>query len=405
MQLDLEPIASTEVTPALAIYRHPLEHFRDLAVAENVIEEKGDMGELRRFCLENGMTRAGWRFLNRWGKDAYAAILPLVENSQNPFEITSLYVTWQCNGGMKKPIAGELGRRVISCMGDYYHPEITMDPRIAKAADEHLHRLRDPDERLKLARHDWMRVITWVNDINPGFDRNQWRSGWKAIYRNYQKWKKLNPAANAWQSALPAFDEGDFHIQPLTSSYELAREGYRMQHCVSTYGTLCLAGKYRLFSVSEISSGKRLVTIGLRREGDYWRIEQIKGRFNRDPMLEPARLGLLIQRRYAQAEEHLRRQEIMKHRRRKEHLRAMHDAYRRKRFKVPNEIRDQLNDEDAGFLEREGAWLEALATGKLQPNEFPQVRFIAVTRGIVRPRTESERTWVRYRRASSRIKG
>ena len=50
------------------------------------------------------------------------------------------------------------------------------------------------------------------------------------------------------------------------------------------------------------------------------------------------------------------------------------------------------------LLEGQGAWLDALATGELQPNGFEQVRFIAVTKGILRPKTEAERVWVRYQR-------
>ena len=398
MQLNLEPDSPPEAISAPSEYQHPLKHFRDLAIAEQAIEEKDDMGVLRSFCLENGMTKAGWRFLNRWGKDAYAAILPLIEGTENPFEMAFVYVVWQCTGGMKQPLAGELGRRVISCMGEYYDPKIAVDPRIAKAAGEHWRKLTDPDERMDFAQRDWMRVITWVLDEKPEFDRNQWRSGWRVIYRNYQKWKKLNPAANTWHSALQAFDKGEFRVEPLTSSYKLAQEGYRMQHCVTSYGVLCHAGKYRLFSVSEISSGKPLVTIGLRREGSYWKIEQIKGRFNQDPKPEPARLGLLIQRRYTHEEERLQRQKIMKRSQRVDHLRTSHEAYRLKRFNVPNEIREQLSDEDVDILERKGARLDALATGELQPNEFVQVRFIAVTKGILRPKTEQERVWVRYRR-------
>lgn len=398
MQLNLESIAPTETSSARVRYQHPLKHFRDMAIAEEVIDDKGDMGALRSFCLENGMTKAGWRFVNRWGKDAYAAILPLVEGTNNPFEMTFVYIVWQCAGGMKQPLAGELGRRVITCMGDYYHSEIAVDPRVARAADAHWRKLTDPDERLDFARRDWMRVTTWLLKDKPEFDRNQLRSGWQAIYRKFLKWKQLNPAANTWPSALQAFDEGEFHVEPLTSSYKLAEEGYRMQHCVTTYGPLCLAGKYRLFSVSEISSGKPLVTIGLRREGEYWMVEQIKGRFNRDPNLEPARLGLLIQRRYAQEEERLQLQKILRRGRQVDHLRTAHKAYRLKQFKVPNEVREQLNEEDVRFLEKKGAWLDALATGELQPNGFEQVRFIAVTKGILRPRTEEEQVWVRYRR-------
>ena len=80
MQLNLEPDSPPEAISAPAEYQHPLKHFRDMAIAEQVIEEKDDMGVLRNFCLENGMTKAGWRFLSRWGKDAYTAIMPLVDD-------------------------------------------------------------------------------------------------------------------------------------------------------------------------------------------------------------------------------------------------------------------------------------------------------------------------------------
>jgi hypothetical protein len=340
--------------------------------------------------------------MNRYGRDAYAAILPLVEGTRNAFEVASAYVNWQCGGGMKEPLASELGRRVIICLGDFYDTEMYLDPRVANAADDHWRKLTGPEARQQFARKEWMQVITWMRDVRPVFDRNQWRAGWPAIYRNFLKWKKLNPAANTWHSALPAFEQGEFHVQPLTSSYDLAQEGYRMQHCVTTYAQLCHAGEYRLFSVSEISSGRPLVTIGLSREGNYWMIDQIKGRSNRDPQAEPAGLGLIIQRKYAREEELVQRMKFLKRIRRVEHLRAEHESYRRKRFEVPDGLRRQLGDEEVGFLEENGAWLKGLASGELQPNDFGQVRLIAVTQGILRPKTEQERIWVKYWRMAGR---
>ena len=405
MQLILEPTTPIEADVSPVKRRHPLKHFRDLAIASEVISEKDDMGVLRNVCLKSGMTKAGWRFMNRYGKDAYAAILPLIEGTRNAFEVVSAYVNWQCGGGLKEPLAAELGRRVIICLGDIYDTQMYLDPRVAKAADEHWRKLTGPEERQQFARKQWMQVITWMRDVRPVFDRNQWRSGWRAIYRNFLKWKKLNPAANTWHSALPAFDHGEFHVQPLTSSYDLAQEGYRMKHCVVTCARLCHAGKYRLFSVSEIASGRPLVTIGLRRVGDYWKIDQIKGRLNHDPKAEPAGLGLIIQRKYAQEEERVQRMKILKRIHRVEHLRAEHEAYRRKRFQVPDEIRRKLGDEEVGFLEENGAWLKGLASEELQPNDFRHVRIIAVTKGILRPKTEQERIWVKYWRMVGSMEG
>jgi uncharacterized protein YifE (UPF0438 family) len=396
LQLIPEATAPVEAAFGPVRQRHPLAHFRDLAIAGQVISDKDDMGVLRNICLGNGMTKAGWRFINRYGKDAYAAILPLIEITGNAFEVASAYVNWQCDGGLKAPLACELGERLIICLGEVYDTKMYLDPRVGKAADDHWRELADPEERQYFTRKEWMQVITWLRDVQPVFDRNQWRSGWRAIYRNFQKWKKLNPAANTWHSALPAFDHGEFHVQPLTSSYDLAQEGYRMQHCVITAAQLCHAGVYRLFSVSEISSGKPLVTIGLRRDGNYWKIDQIKGRLNHDPRAEPARLGLIIQRKYAQEEERVQRTKFLKRIDRVENLRAEHEAYRRKRFNVPEGLKGHLGDEEIGFLEEHGAWLSGLVSEELPPNDFGQVRFIAVTKGILRPKTEQERIWIKY---------
>jgi len=391
-----EPATPPEADVSPVRHRHPLDHFRELAIASEVISEKDDMGVLRNACLESRMTKAGWRFLNRYGKDAYAAILPLIESSNNAFEVASAYVNWQSDGGVKEPLACELGRRLIICLGDYYDTEMYLDPRVSKAVDDHWRKLPDPEKRRHFARKEWMQVITWMRDTRPVFDRNQWRSGWQAIYRNFLKWKKLNPAANTWHSVLPAFDHRGFHVQPLTSSYDLAQEGYRMQHCVITCAQRCHAGGYRLFSVSDISSGKPLVTIGIQRDGNYWKIDQIKGRLNRDPQPEPAGLGLVIQRKYAQEEAREERLKALQRIRRVESLRAEHEAYRRKCFKLPGRLKSQLDEKEVGFLEENGAWLNGLVSEELPPNDFGQVRFTAVTRGILRPKTEQERIWMKY---------
>lgn len=398
MPLALETITPKEYVARPAKYRHPLKHFHDLAIANGAISKNDDMGVLREACLKHGMNKAAWRFLNRYGKDAYAAILPTVEDTESVFEMVLSYVIWQCRGGLKEPLANELGKRLITCLGDIYDPDFKIDPRIARVANDYWSKLVGLAERQYFAREEWMRVINWMRDEQPAFDRNQWRSGWRAIHRNYQKWQRLNPDRNTWKSILPAFDQGDLRISPLTSPYDLALEGYRMQHCVALYTKRCLAGNYRLFSISEIPSGRPLVTVGIMNEDNYWKIDQIKGRFNQTPETRAARIGLVIQRKYAYQEELISRRKILDRKRCVEQLHAEHEAYLCKRYKIPEEIRDQFSNEEIGLLEKHGAWLSALASGKLQPNAYGQVRFIAVTKGVLRSRTESERIWMKYQR-------
>ena len=398
MQLALETSAQNENITRTAQYQHPLKHFRDLAIANGVISKEDDMGVLREACLGRGLKKAGWRFLNQYGKDAYAAVFSMVENAESVFEMALSYVIWQCRGGLVEPLVSELGKRLIACMGIYHDPHLRIDPRIAKVANDHWTKLAEPAERYYFSQEKWLRVINWMCDEQPVFDRNQWRSGWPAIYRCYQKWQRLNSDRNTWKSILPGFEQGGFRIWPLTSSYDLAQEGYRMRHCVASYARRCLVNKYRLFSVSEISSKRPLATIGIMKEDNYWKIDQIKGRFNQAPEVQAARFGLIIQREYMVQEELIARRKILERKRCIEQMRTEQEAYLCKRHEVPEVLRDRFSIEEIKFLNKHAAWLSALASGDLQPNDYGQVRFIAVTKGIFRPNTESERIWVKYQK-------
>ncbi len=402
MQLTLETTTPKEEVVRPAKYRHPLKNFRSLAIANGSISKEDDMGVLRKACLIHGLNKAGWRFLNRYGKNAYAAVFSMLEDTESVFEMVLFYVIWQCRGGLKEPLAVELGKRLITCLGGIYCPDLTIDPRITKVANDHWNKLADPAERHHFAQEEWIRVINWMRDEQPVFDRNQWRSGWQAIYRKFQKWQRLNPERNTWKSILPAFDQGGIHVMPLISSYDLAQEGYRMRHCVASYAKRCLSGNYRLFSISEVSSGRPLATIGILKEENYWKIDQIKGRFNQAPEAGAARLGLVIQREYLYQEELISREKsrnkMMERNRCVEQLREEHEAYLCKQHEIPEVLRDQLSFEEIDFLKIHAARLNALASGELQPNAYEQVRFIAVTKGIFRPRAEPERIWVKYQR-------
>ena len=401
MQLTLDLIIPKADVAENANYQHPLKNFRDLAIANGTIFKQDDMGALRQACRIHGLNQAGWRFLNRYGESAYEALFSMAEDVDSVFEIALCYVNWQCRGGLKEPLANELGKRFIICLGGIYEMVPEIDPRILKVANEYWNKLADPAERLFFTQDEWMRVLSWMRDKQPAFDRNQWRSGWGAIRRNYQKWQRLNPEPNAWHSLLPAFDQGDLRVRPLTTTYDLAREAYQMQHCVEDYAKPCLSGNYRLFSISEISSGRALATASLMKEDAYWKIDQIKGRFNQDPDTQAARLGRVIQKKYMHEEELIARKKALEHKQLVKQLRAKHEAYLCKRHKIPEAYRAEFSHEEIDYLERHAVWLTGLVSGELQPNASEQVRFIAVTNGVLRPRTEAEWIWVRYRRLAN----
>ena len=77
LQLTLDLATPEECVAGPPRYRQPLRKFRELAILTNMITSTDDMGVLRQACFARGLNKAGWRFLNRYDEDAYAAVMPI----------------------------------------------------------------------------------------------------------------------------------------------------------------------------------------------------------------------------------------------------------------------------------------------------------------------------------------
>jgi hypothetical protein len=82
-----------------------------------------------------------------------------------------------------------------------------------------------------------------------------------------------------WQSPLQIQEMGDFCVVPLTSTKDLASEGWNMRHCVASYDVDCANGLYQVFSIRDLD-GKRLATLGLRYDPNGWKLDQCLGLLN-----------------------------------------------------------------------------------------------------------------------------
>jgi len=89
-----------------------------------------------------------------------------------------------------------------------------------------------------------------------------------------------------WPCPLVAQEMGDFFVVPLTSSRELASEGWNMQHCVATYDSNCANGIYQVFSIRDLL-GNRIATLGLTYGPNGWKVDQCLGLSNVEVMLKP----------------------------------------------------------------------------------------------------------------------
>jgi len=82
-----------------------------------------------------------------------------------------------------------------------------------------------------------------------------------------------------WQSPLRVQEMGNFRVVPLTSTKDLASEGWNMRHCVANYDVDCARGLYQVFSIRDLD-GKRLATLGLRYDPNGWKLDQCLGILN-----------------------------------------------------------------------------------------------------------------------------
>ena len=265
-------------------FRRVIDDFQNLAMQCGVVARNEDMGALREFCAGYGLSPSSWRFINRHGKAAYAiAVMPSLEVGTQ-FENALCYIEWQCRAGLEKPLPQALGEKFIISAGMILSLEFDIEPRIARAGMDYWHALENAEGRNAFTESEWVKVLVWMRDEQPRFDRNQWRAGWQAIWRCYQRWEQLKSKKYEWISGVASFLVGNWYVRPLTSSYELALEGMRMKHCVASYTEQCLAGSYRLFSVIERLTNMPVATIGFEKTDGQWHMDQIQGKCNKDPV-------------------------------------------------------------------------------------------------------------------------
>ena len=87
-----------------------------------------------------------------------------------------------------------------------------------------------------------------------------------------------------WSCPVAVQEMGDFFVVPLTSSKELASEGWHMRHCVVSYDARCAHGMYQVFSIRDLL-GNRIATLGTIYGAHGWMVDQCLGISNAEVLL------------------------------------------------------------------------------------------------------------------------
>jgi hypothetical protein len=127
---------------------------------------------------------------------------------------------------------------------------------------------------------DLVAVVTWLQTAQPKLDANQIRRGWNYLARTADCWQadmagRADLTTVAWSSLSSSMTHGVWCVRPITDAWALHEEALAMRHCADGYLTQCLDGSWRLFSV-RTSSGKRVATLSIERDGSSWKIGDLR---------------------------------------------------------------------------------------------------------------------------------
>jgi hypothetical protein len=269
-----------------------------------------DVSEVRARCLEAGLSPAGWRFLLRQGESCYRALAELGNTGAHAFMDAIDFIEWQSRAGLENPLPGSLAQAFMSFAALVGHRQGRLqeqiDPRFARVAAEHYASLPRGAQRKAFVQDDLLEILIWMQNKKPRLDKSQWKSGWPAIWRAFEKSLAGFVPENEWSSCVSEMTLQDMRVKPLTSSKALCLEGLRMKNCVSSYAARCRKGSYRVFSICEIDSDKRVATVGLELEKNAWQLDQVKAKCNREASDEVKALARSLARLYEQSFERYR---------------------------------------------------------------------------------------------------
>lgn len=94
-----------------------------------------------------------------------------------------------------------------------------------------------------------------------------------------------NRRTQKWACPLSETIIGEYLITPLTSSKMLKSEGYLMNNCCRDYVRQCQNLEYCIFSIRSLT-GKRIATLGVANDHEYWIFDQCYGPSNTDVLEE-----------------------------------------------------------------------------------------------------------------------
>ncbi len=261
-----------------------------------------NLGAVREDCLEDFWQPATWRFLAGHGRKCYEDFhQPHLPHDRNFFNFLG-FVEMQKRANLDEPLPADLARVLGSVLQTIDIDSMPIDPRILRVGARQWKAENLKGNGKQFAETDWLEILVWMRDGQPSFDKNQWRAGWGAIWRQFQLRRADTGGFRQWESLIDEFVIDQWRVVPLVDELSLAQEGLAMKNCVGTAAESCIAGIYQIFSIADKETNTRLATVALVKKNEKWTVEQVKGKCNSEVDYMVERVAQMILERYNEAE-------------------------------------------------------------------------------------------------------
>ena len=240
----------------------------------------GGLRDMRRVLIEQGLSKAGWRWLVSHAPYRREGML-----EDEPHLQVALANVFGAIGPHFAPCELFCGY-VSGFILEFEELEWPLHDYawLIQAAWQHFVLIEAKDDRDYFMLAPFNRAMQWILEFGWVFDANQRRAGWPAIER---AWRLAAGADRGplvrWSVPVEPIEHDGLVAYPIDNSHWLWNEGKAMGNCVADLLDDVATGGLLVFVVrDERDKSIAMFSFSSSKEEQPWSRDQCKGRFNRD---------------------------------------------------------------------------------------------------------------------------
>jgi hypothetical protein len=270
---------------------HLLPTLSQMAYQGGFVTADHDTDAIKAMLTRLGVNQRGWRMLLSFGESLFSPLMGSFMQERRPLSAIEnfsafLRLVQQCE--MDVPPPRELSQTwaQMTYPSSAFHLNDVPLCIFRAVWLEAVRRQYQGCAFTELLEKELPLVVRWgllsAQVIHP----NQLRHPWVWFHQQASNWSERCAHVlymDEWSPLLrTAIEDEGVRVVELLSAEAVQDEARIMRHCIDNYLDACEEGDYRVFSVQRITTGERLVTIGIFIEDGRWKIEDVREQGNEE---------------------------------------------------------------------------------------------------------------------------